>query len=201
MTCPSCHFENMKTARVCGRCGAILVWTGPRLRNLLRPPRAGGGRLYKALRRRMTRLASRFRSSAFAETFSASSFACVGRMPAEAMVTSVSALIPGLGYLILNERLYARISFLGWLFFFLIGMLAPRIDHRIAAFCFMFALHLYTVFDVVRPGQYCRSEREMRLLVCLIVLATAAVNGAAFWGLGSVFGEGIRRIREETGAR
>jgi|GEM_PF-3235947 hypothetical protein len=165
-TCPACSFENMNNSRLCGRCGAKLVWDGPTDRGSFEPPRAGWN---KALYPLAYFVAAK---TPFLYTMAVAT----QRLPSDRVAAAALSILPGLGHFYLGERDAALRAAAVWLAPLMLAIFlyysAPRVLLFFAPLIWimLMVIHSFVVASAARPGSYGKSILEVRT-IWLILLA------------------------------
>lgn len=179
MTCPSCHFENMKNAPACARCGAVLVWNEPRRRAFFLPRRAQNQPMRKAIRRCGAWARRRFGTGRRFNPLSMFSNDFARRISAETLFSAVLSIVPGGGYVPQHRINMFRVILGAWVLLFLLSQMHPSSEHRLAAFIFMVGLHIFSSFHAVKPWEFCQNTSELAMASFILLAMVAAVYGLA----------------------
>ncbi|MCC8190763.1 MAG: hypothetical protein LIP77_09035 [Planctomycetes bacterium] len=173
MSCPSCGFENLKSAASCGRCGAKLIWEG-RFRKLdFQPPRAPR-RLGAGWQRRIDSWLTRLAGGRL------SALAVFRRIPPDAWLRGLASAVPGLG-IVLGGQVAVGLAFFGvWLVVFLLMLaLYPGLFFAIAP-SLLALIHVGSVTRAMRPLEFCRTTWEYRVFALAVLAAVLVVYLAIF---------------------
>lgn len=210
MTCRSCGFENMKRSITCARCGAKLVWDGPVRKRDFRPTRrtfAGGLRRWldagSGSPSRLARLWHRTMSWGGIPAAIRRGVAWVawipGRIPAERKRLGAASILPGLGHLLGGRTARGLCFFAAWAVLIVAGIHfhRDRIVLRLAGLVpisasglfsalvpgLLAVLHCSAVMDVVRPGEFCRTDREVRVVALFVAFSCILLYGLICYGI------------------
>ena len=184
MTCSSCGFENIRNSIVCARCGARLVWCGPRGRRNFTPPRAGMGKFLYPLRfflRAKLPLFPKWLSSSMKASLSPatipasipSSFRVWARMPRRRGVALLLSLTPGLGDCLLGNRNRGLVLFTVWLAVLALTWFSPF--PLFAAAFIALLLHISAVVCAMELNLFCRTRREIIAVVLPVILTLSSL--------------------------
>lgn len=213
MTCRSCGFENMKRSTVCARCGAKLVWDGPVRKQDFQPTgrTLGGGfrrRFFDGVEPnswpvRVWRRAgspSRIPGSWFAYLWRGVKWAAEvqRRIPSERRRWGMVSVLPGLSQILAGRTVRGTCLFAGWLALVaavwqlrpdrVTGMAGSRAGGAagpfpVLAFCVLALLHSFAIIDVIRPGEFCRTNGEVGFIASLAVIPCLILYGLIYYGM------------------
>lgn len=186
MRCRSCGFENMKTSKVCARCGARLVWEGAVDKKDFQPQLGGRKKesTWVPIRVRVFFVEAR---GVFLRIWRA--LGVFGRVPKANRNAAMLSIIPGLGHAYLRQFRRGALFFGAWVFFLYIYWLLVQtrineeettllsIYHYLSFLIVSMPLYccMRAILDVVRLADFCYDRTDVLVFHIGVSLAAFSV--------------------------